>query len=55
MGNYFSCSERAGEDYLYLMNKLNIISISASTFEFKAIIQTQDITALGIICCPCPY
>ena len=39
---------------LYLMNKSNMTSISASTFEFKGIMQTQDMTASGMICCPCP-
>ena len=40
--------------HLHLMNKSNMTSISASTFEFKAIMQTQDMTAPEMICCPCP-
>ena len=29
-------------------------SISASTVEFEAIMQTQDMTAPGMTCCPFP-
>ena len=53
-GQLFVMLRKSWEVYLYLMNKSNMTSISASTFEFEAIIQTQDMTTSGMICCSCP-
>jgi len=37
------------EDRLYLMSKVNTMTISADPFELEAIVKTQDMTTSGMI------
>jgi len=44
---------KSWEDRLYLMSKVNTVTISADTFELEAIVKSQEMTTSRMICCPC--